>query len=97
MGGSGPHGYGMIPRWLLYDESVSAHAKLVYVVLQSHSGKHGTSFPAIGTVARESGLSESSVRRAIKDLKDIGVLERRGRRRRTGATTSNEYAIRTHL
>ena len=90
-------GFAIIPRWLLYAPDVTAHAKLVYVVLQSHTGKHATAFPTVRRIADEAGIGQTSVRNAIAELTAMGLLDIRRRRRRDGGQASNEYTLRTTI
>ena len=48
---------------------------------------------AIGTIARDLGLSRSTVKRALKDLEEKGYLKREIRHRENGGFTSNRYTI----
>lgn len=86
-------GFAMIPRWLLYDEAVTPGAKLTYAVLASHSDRYGVCWPSHPTLARLTGMSVSSVQRAIRELIDLGVLVKRPRRRSSGARSTNEYVV----
>lgn len=58
----------------MLEHSVSeGAARLVLISIANHDGEGG-SWPSIATIARESRKSESTVRRAIKDLVDLGEL-----------------------
>lgn len=86
-------GYAIIPRWLLYSTAVSPHAKLTYVTIQSHVNAHATAWPTRATIAEESGMSDSTVKRAIRELEDLGVIEVRRRKLPNGRQTSNVYRV----
>jgi len=59
---------------LVFDHSLSeGAARLVLLSIANHDGEGG-SWPSIATIARESRKSESTVRRAIKELQDLGEL-----------------------
>lgn len=88
-----PQGFAMIPRWLLYDESVTPAAKLTYAVLAGHSDRYGVCWPSHPTLARLTGLSISSVQRSVRELVSLGVLVKRSRRRASGARSTNEYVV----
>ena len=68
-------GFAMIPRWLARDGSISAAAKAVYVNLSSRIGYEGTCWPSQGRIAEETGYSDRTVRTAIAELEEIGVVE----------------------
>ena len=65
----------------------------VYMYLKDRTGRKGTCWPAIGTIARDLGLSRSTVKRALKDLEEKGYLKREIRHRENGGFTSNRYTI----
>lgn len=67
-------GWASIPNWLVRDPEVSSHAKLIYVYLNSRVGRNGSCWPALGTVATETGLSQSTVQRALRELRSLGVV-----------------------
>ena len=47
----------------------------VYIYLAGRANKDNTCWPAIPTIARDLKYSESTVRRAMKDLRKAGLLE----------------------
>lgn len=87
------HGFATIPRWLLHDESVSAHAKLVFVTLSSFVSRSGVARVKHATLAATCGLSVAAARRAIDELERLGVLERTARWSR-GHQRANGYMLR---
>jgi len=87
-------GFAAVPNWLLRDESVSGLALAVYTALASHTGPGGI-HPSQATIARESRLSESSVRRALVELEGLGVVERVRRKSEVGRAT-NGYVLHPH-
>lgn len=92
---SSPQGFAVIPRWLLYSPSFTPAAKIVYLVVQSHTDEHGESYPGIRKIATESGYSRSTVKRALDDLKLHGLVTVEGRKRVNGGTTTNLYRVAT--
>lgn len=50
-------------------------------------------FPSMSTLSAQCGMSESSVRRAINELVDLGLLVKRTRFRENGSQTSNAYSL----
>ena len=66
---------------------------IYYMYLKDRTGRKGTCWPAIGTIARDLGLSRSTVKRALKDLEEKGYLKREIRHRENGGFTSNRYTI----
>lgn len=88
------HGFAQIPRWLLHDETVSAHAKLVYVTLSSFINRIGIARVKHATLAATCGLSVAAVRRAVDELERLEILEKSARWGR-GHQRANGYTLRT--
>jgi len=62
--------FAVVPEWLIYSE-VSAQAVRVYCVLARHADKDTTkSFPSHNRIAKLIGVSNSTVRNALKELTD---------------------------
>ena len=60
------------------DESLTSGERLVLIALCFHANSAGTSWPSQTTLARESGLSDRAVRRAMSGLQDKGLVEATG-------------------
>jgi DNA-binding MarR family transcriptional regulator len=68
-------GFTLIPNYVLHTNKISAYAKLVYAVLLSYAwGKKNSSFPGQQALIEDSGLSESTVRRAIRELEAASFI-----------------------
>ena len=59
----------------LYRTDLPHRAVSVYVYLADRANKNGECWPAIPTIARELKLSQTTVRRALDDLRWEGLLE----------------------
>ncbi len=70
-----PGTFSLAPDAVLRRKDISPAAKLVYVLLLRHQGKHATAWPAQATLAEETGLTERTVRSAIKALEAAGLIE----------------------
>ena len=77
----------------LYKSGLPHRAIAVYMYLYDRANKDGTCFPSIPTIARHTGLSQSTVRRAIRDLCNEGFLTVSERHRTNGADSSNLYLL----
>ena len=77
----------------IYQEDLSARAKLVYMYLKDRANKEGQCWPAIQTIGRDLGLSRSTVKRALKELEQATLLKKQGRKRENRGDTSNLYQI----
>lgn len=77
----------------LYRLELPHRAVSVYLYLSDRANKDGECWPAIPTIARELKLSESTVRRALHDLRSAGLLETKQRYREKGGKSSLLYKI----
>lgn len=77
----------------LYKMDLSHRAKSVYIYLADRANKDGQCWPAIPTIACELKLSQSTVRRALQDLRKAGLLETQQRYRKHGGKSSLLYAL----
>ena len=57
------------------------------------SAASGSCWPGVKTIARDLGLSRSTVRRALKELEHSGWVQRQARYRHNGSRSSNLYTI----
>ena len=72
----------------LYKMDLHHRAVAVYIYLTDRSNKNGECWPAIPTIARELKLSQSTVRRALQDLRNAELLETEQRYRAKGGKSS---------
>ena len=77
----------------IYREEVSSRAKIVYMYLKDRSNAEGECWPAIKTIARDTSMSVSTVKRALEDLVQCGLLRKERRFRENRGNTSNRYFI----
>ena len=80
----------------LYRSDLPHRAVSVYVYLFDRANKDGACWPAIPTIARDLKLSESTVRRALHDLRREGLVESEQRYREKGGKSSLLFKLRTH-
>ena len=57
---------------MIFHDDVSARAQGIYTYLRYRQGKNEGCFPTHKTIARENKCSVSTVKRAIKELKEKG-------------------------
>lgn len=86
-------GFATIPRWLQRSTKVGGPAKLVYISLSSYADEKGLSWPSHATMAEEADCSVSTVKKALKQLKALGVVTWSQRYREDSGQTSNVYQI----
>ncbi len=66
---------------------------VVYQYLRDRSGEKGYCWPSIATIAKDIGMSKSTVKRAINDLEKQNYIQKENRNRENGGKTSNLYRI----
>ena len=81
----------------LYQSELPTRAIAVYLYLRGRANKEGVCWPAIPTMARELNMSESMVRRGVRDLQKAGFLIVEERFRWNQADSSNKYILAQHL
>jgi hypothetical protein len=79
----------------LYRRDLPHRAVSVYLYLSDRANKSGECWPAIPTIAADLKLSQSTVRRALRDLRKEGLLETHQRYREKGGKSSLLYKIRS--
>ena len=77
----------------LYQRDLPNRAIAVYLYLRGRVNKEGFCWPAIPTMARELKMSESTIRRALRDLVQEGFLKVEERQRESGADSSNKFTL----
>lgn len=77
----------------VYESDLPHRAVSVYLYLSDRSNKSGECWPAIPTIAEELRLSQSTVRRAIRDLRKAGLLVTEQRYRPNGGKSSLCYKL----
>ena len=77
----------------IYSSDLGHRARAVYMYLKDRADKDDKCWPAIKTIAKELGLSSSTVKRALDDLCRAGLLTKENRWRENGGRTSNLYRL----
>jgi len=77
----------------IYASSLPGRAKTIMFYIVNRSNKELTCFPAIPTMARETGLSERTVQRALKELCAEGYIVKTPRYRKNRSQSSNLYLL----
>ncbi|WP_415274222.1 helix-turn-helix domain-containing protein [Aquiluna sp. Uisw_065] len=87
-------GFAMIPNVIARSGRLNPNALAVYVCLKSHAGTTNKTWVSHKTISKEVKLSVSAVKTALKQLKEVGLIDWKGRIRPTdGRQTSNDYQI----
>lgn len=77
----------------IYHSDLPHRAVSVYTYLSDRANKDGECWPAIPTIARELKLSQSTVRRALQDLRKEGLVSTEQRYRKHGGKSSLLYTL----
>lgn len=77
----------------LYCMDLPHRAVSVYIYLSDRADKNGECWPAIPTIASDLKLSQSTVRRALHDLRKAGLVSTEQRYREKGGKSSLLYKI----
>lgn len=80
----------MIHNDFLDYEGLNSKEKLVMITLMRYDG---TAFPSIPKLSKKIGLSERTVRYALKSLEEKNFISRHPRYTADGARMSNSYTI----
>jgi hypothetical protein len=66
--------YSVLSHVILADSSISQASKLILLALLKFARQKGECFPALATLGRAAGISESTVRRHLDKLVEAGLL-----------------------
>ena len=72
----------------LYQMDLPHRAVAVYTYLYDRANTYGECWPSVNTIAGDIKLSPATVRRAIKDLRRVGMIKTQQRYRKRGGTSS---------
>lgn len=75
------------------DDSLPHRAKTVYMYLQDRMDGQRQCWPSISRIAADLRLSETTVKRALRELEQQGYINRYRRKRENGGWTSNLYLL----
>ncbi len=77
----------------LYRLNLPHRAISVYLYLDARANSAGICWPSIPTIARDLKLSESTVHRAIDNLRKAGLIQTEQRYRENGGNSSLLYEL----
>lgn len=75
------------------DDSLPHRAKAVYMYLRNRMNGERQCWPSIPRIAADLRLSETTVKRALRELEQHGYINRCRRKRGNGGYTSNLYML----
>ena len=80
-------------RTLYTIEGINDRDIHVYRYLCDRINKEGICWPGINTIARDLNRSRSTIKRAIRELRALGLIETEQRYRPNGGKTSLKYKV----
>lgn len=86
--------WGRVPAWWLLHPDVDADCFCVLAALATYADEHGVCVPSQATLAQRLRRSRPWVNRVVAELAAAGLLEKTGRSRGNGGTTSCLYRLR---
>ena len=75
------------------DSSMPHRAKAVYMYLRDRMNGQRQCWPGIPRISGDLHLSETTVKRALRELERSGYIQRNRRKRENGGWTSNLYLL----
>ena len=72
--------FGIVTRDIVLAPELSISAKGLYSALACYSNKNRSCFPSISTLSNDLNVSESTIKRLIKELKTKNFIKRIGRK-----------------
>tara|TARA_B110000285_G_scaffold70381_1_gene81014 strand:+ start:445 stop:702 length:258 start_codon:yes stop_codon:yes gene_type:complete len=72
--------YGVVSRDIILAPNVTLQAKALYSALACYANNERTCFPSISTLSNDLNVSESTIKRLIKELKTKNLIKRIGRK-----------------
>lgn len=88
-----PHGFAAMPSSIARDGTIDTSTKTLLLVLSSFAGADQSCFPSNATLCDCTGLSESTVRRLLRDAEKRGLVVTMRRTADNGAPLSNLYRL----
>lgn len=82
--------FAIVPLWVV--QAVSGTALAVYCALGTFANSGGSCFPSKAKIAERAGVSQETVKRALRELEQAGAVTRQPRYV-DGRQTSNDYYL----
>lgn len=86
-------GYGVIPKKVMKDKTLTIEAKALYAFMASYSGAGTTSFPGVDLITDMLGISRQRFNRHRKALEDKGYITVSRKKMSNGKFGSNIYTL----
>lgn len=86
-------GYASVPRWVMRSAFLSVYELSVLFALAGRANKENVCWPSHEVIAREASCSPRMVRKALKGLREKGLVSWRRRVLKNGYNDSNLYEL----
>jgi DNA-binding MarR family transcriptional regulator len=73
------NGYGLVSSNILRDPDISLRAKGLYAYLATYADSKNEVTAGINRIANECGITQSTVKRTLEELKKKGIIARESR------------------
>ncbi len=77
-------------------DGIGDRARVVYRYLDDRANKDGICWPGINTIAKDLHRSRSTIKRALAELRDAGLITTQQRYRPNGGKSSLRYTLPRH-
>lgn len=71
--------FGIVSSNVILDPDITLQSKALYAILACYANKQRTCFPSISTLSNDLNVSERTIKRLIKELKNKKIVVRTGR------------------
>ena len=86
-------GYGVIPKKVMKDKTLTIEAKAIYAFMASYSGNGNTSYPSVEYITDFLGISRHRFNRHRKLLEEKGYISVSQERKKGSKFTHNVYTL----
>ena len=93
LGGAFSEGYGIVPKKILRDKTISSNTKLVLCYMLSFTGGGVTCFPSIRTMADDLNISSRTVIRCLSEAEDKNLISKHQKMLGRGKGKQNIYEL----
>ena len=79
---------------IIFDMSISAQSKIIYIYFCRQADKNGTCFPSVKQIAKACNIGQTRIRKSLIELENAGLIKREVQfRSKKDGQTSNLYTV----
>lgn len=68
-------GFGVCPNWLIDDQTIDRNVMVLYLILTRFTDRSNECFPSQTLLAEKMGKSVETVKRTLRKMRDLGLIE----------------------